>query len=257
MCYHASKTYTIDDLENYYNDLTSNHAFDVWQRFYHENGYDHNFSPVAVGKNLENFSWGLIPWHTKSLQDALMIRNQTLNCISEEMWDKSSFRDSIKEGKRCLIPMTGFFEWEWLDAKGKNKQPHHVFMKNQKIFSVAGIHSSWRNRDTDQVVYTYAVLTTKANKLMERIHNNKKRMPVIIPREYEKDWLNPLLTREDVEALCQPIDDSLMDAHTISKLITSRSEPTNVPKVLEKATIELQEPSKKKTPPPKAPSLFD
>ena len=57
-------------------------------------------------------------------------------------------------------------------------------------------------------------------------------MPVILPREYEKDWLNPNLTKDDVLALCKPIDDALMEARTISKKITSKNEETNVPEVL-------------------------
>jgi len=57
---------------------------------------------------------------------------------------------------------------------------------------------------------------------MEKVHNSKKRMPVIIPQEFEKDWLNPNLTREDVIAFCQPFDTNLMDAYTISRMITDR-----------------------------------
>jgi putative SOS response-associated peptidase YedK len=72
-----------------------------------------------------------------------------------------------------------------------------------------------------------------ANPLMEKIHNNGKRMPVIVPREYENDWLNQSLTKEDVLAFCQPFPEGKMEAYTISKLITSRKEDTNVPAVLE------------------------
>jgi len=237
MCYHSSKSYTIEDLYEYYG-ITSKYAFDKWQRYYHENGFDHNLSPVLVNNgsiDYGNMSWGLIPWYTKSMEEAVMISNKTLNCISEEMFDKPSFRDSLKDGKRCLIPMTGFFEWKWQDSKGKEKTPHYIFLKSQKLFSVAGIWSSWKNKGDDTIAYTYSVLTTKANKLMEEIHNSKKRMPVIIPREFEKDWLNPLLTKDDVLALCQPYDDSKMDAYIISKRITSRKDPTNVPEVLLKA----------------------
>jgi putative SOS response-associated peptidase YedK len=59
-------------------------------------------------------------------------------------------------------------------------------------------------------------------------------MPVIIPKEYERDWLNSTLTKDDVLALCQPLDTNKMDAYTISKQITSKKDPTNVPEVLEK-----------------------
>ena len=106
-------------------------------------------------------------------------------------------------------------------------------MKDQPVFSIAGLYSRWMNKTTDQRYYSYTVLTTKANGMMSTIHNSKQRMPVILPREYEKDWLNPNLTKEDVLALCQPIDDSVMAAHTISKRITSKKEETNVPEVLD------------------------
>lgn len=234
MCYHDSKNYSIDDLNEYYQ-LSSKYAFDKWQPYYHENGFDHNFSPVLVTPDsMDAFSWGLIPWYSKPEQ-ALIIRNQTLNCISEEMFDKPSFRDSLKEGKRCLIPMTGFYEWKWQDSKGKEKTPYYISVKGQKIFSVAGLFSSWKDKTTDTDLNTFTVLTTKANKLMEEIHNTKKRMPVIIPRELERDWLNPTLTKDDVLALCQPFNSDRMDAYVISKRITSRKEPTNVPEVMAKA----------------------
>jgi hypothetical protein len=58
-------------------------------------------------------------------------------------------------------------------------------------------------------------------------------MPVIIPREYEQDWLNPDLSQDDVLALCQPIAGGLMKGHTISKLITNKKEETDVPAVME------------------------
>lgn len=240
MCYHGSKVYDIVDLEEYYSFKGATHAFDKWQRFYHENSFDHHSTPVVVPEteSLSSFSWGLIPWYTKTQEDAMKIRNQTCNAISEEMYDKPSFRDSAKEGKRCLIPMSGFFEWRWDDEKGKTKTPYHIFLRDQKIFSVAGIYSSWKMPDKEEYFYTYAVLTTKANKLMSEIHNNKKRMPVIIPREYEKDWLSSKLSKDDVLAMCQPFDDSKMDAYTISKLITSRKDPTNVPAVIEKFNYE-------------------
>ena len=242
MCYHGSKNFKNEDLEVYYDytrhygELAEEEFEKQWGNgYFHENGFNHNSSPVLIDKDtLGLFSWGLIPFFTKSLSDALMLRNQTLNCISEEMFEKPSYRDPIKKGQRCLVPMTGFFEWRWEDSKGKEKTPHYIYLKDQKIFSVAGIYSSWTDKSDNQEYLTYSVLTTKANKLMEGIHNNKKRMPVIIPREYEKDWLNPDLTKDDVLAMCQPFDDRRMEAHQISKLITSRKESSNVPKVLEK-----------------------
>ena len=81
---------------------------------------------------------------------------------------------------------------------------------------------------------TFSILTTAANPLMARIHNSKERMPVILLPEREREWLNPDLTDEQIKSFFPGIDDRLMDAYTIGKLITSRSENSNRPEVQEK-----------------------
>jgi putative SOS response-associated peptidase YedK len=235
MCYHKSQTAKYEQLAEYYSASYSKELDEIYQPRYHENGFDFLATPiVTTGKptDLQLFHWGLIPFWVKDLPSALRLRTSTLNCISEEMFDKPAFRDAVKEGKRCLIPCTGFYEWRWMDEKGKLKIPYYIKLKNQPLFSLAGLYSRWKDKQTEQLVYSYTVLTTEANELMSEIHNSKKRMPVIIPREYEKDWLNRDLTQDDVLAFCKPFDTQEMTSHTISKLITTKGADTNVEDVL-------------------------
>lgn len=242
MCYHKAQTKNFEELAAHYAaTYTKDELTDRYQPRYHENGFDFLPMPmVTAGKpnELRVFNWGMIPFWVKDLPSGLRLRTQTLNCISEEMFDKSSFRDAAKAGQRCLIPCTGFYEWRWMDEKGKSKIPYYIKLKEQALFSLAGLYSRWKDRATDQSFYTYTVLTTKANELMSTIHNSKKRMPVIIPRQYERDWLNHNLTQEDVLAFCQPVDDAIMEAHPISKLITTKGADTNVPDVMKVAAYE-------------------
>jgi putative SOS response-associated peptidase YedK len=236
MCYHKSLVNAIDYLADYYSVEYSDLVAEKFTTHYHENGFDFLPSPVVTAEEpgaLHMMNWGFIPWWMKSMADGLRIRTQTLNCISEEMFEKPSFRDAAKEGKRCLRPCSGFFEWRWMDAKGKTKIPYYIALHEQPLFSIAGLYSIWRDKESGHQYTTYSVLTTAANPLMGKIHNSKKRMPVILPREYEKDWLNPNLTRDDVLALCRPVDDQLMKSYTISRLVTSKKEDTDVPQVLE------------------------
>jgi putative SOS response-associated peptidase YedK len=236
MCYHKSQTASYEKLAEYYSVSYSKEIDDIYKPMFHENGFDHHASPIlTAGKptDLQMFHWGLIPYWMKDLPAALRIRVSTLNCISEEMYEKPSFRDAAKEGKRCLIPCTGFYEWKWMDEKGKIKIPHYIQLKNQPLFSIAGLYARWKDKDTQQNLYTYTVLTTEANEVMREIHNSKKRMPVIIPREYERDWLNPNLTKEDVLAFCKPIESEAMNTHTVSKLITTKGADTNVKEVMD------------------------
>ena len=235
MCYHKSLTAKYEQLMEYYSTSYSQVVADLYSIRFHENGFDFHPGPVVTaGKpnEIQMFHWGLVPFWVKDQAAATRLKVSTLNCISEEMYEKPSYREAANEGKRCLIPCSGFFEWRWLDEKGKIKIPYYIHMKDQPIFSIAGLYSRWIDRSRDERYYSYTVLTTKANEMMGTIHNSKKRMPVILPREYEKDWLNPNLTKDDVLALCQPIDDNRMAAHTISRRITSKTEETNVPEVL-------------------------
>lgn len=235
MCYHKSQTASYEKLAAYYSVHYSQELAGIYKPRFHENGFDYLETPVlSSGKatELQMFNWGLIPYWVKDLSSALRIRSSTLNCISEEMFDKPSFRDSAKEGKRCLIPCTGFYEWRWMDEKGKSKIPYFVSLKDQPLFSLAGLYSKWKDNTNGQSIYSYTILTTRANELMQQIHNSKMRMPVILPREFEKDWLNQNLSQEDVNAFCQPYDTSKMKAHTISKLITTKGADTNIEEVM-------------------------
>lgn len=223
MCYHKQDRALEKNLVERYKAT----MHDAYEPKFYESGFSHLASPAVTSENpavFKSLTWGLIPFWIKTMEDALQIRDRTLNCISEEAFEKPSFRNAIRE-RRCLIPCTGFFEWRWVDG-GKRKYPYFI-QTNDFIFSLAGIWSEWTDRTTGETLSTYSVLTTKANGLMEKIHNHKKRMPVILPQEFEKDWLNPNLTKDDVVALCQPYDDKKMKAWTISKAISAKTGPKN------------------------------
>ena len=112
MCYHKSQSLSSDKLSDYYAARYSAEVAEQMDVRYHENGFDFFPGPVITRdtpRAIKMFHWGLIPWWVKSIKQAQEIRIRTLNCVSEEMYDKPSFRDSVKDGKRCLIPCTGFY----------------------------------------------------------------------------------------------------------------------------------------------------
>lgn len=202
---------------------------------YHENGFDYLPTPIITAgdpSRFKLFRWGLIPFYMTDHEKAMVLRTQTLNCISEEMFDKPSFKDAIKNGQRCLIPVKGFFEWRWLDEQGTVKIPYYVTFRDQQVRSMAGLYSRWKDKASGEYYYSYTVLTTRANSILEYVHNNKKRMPVFIAPEDAKTWLNKDLSKEQVMELCQPYQDPGMRAYTISKLLTTKNINTNVPEVM-------------------------
>jgi putative SOS response-associated peptidase YedK len=201
---------------------------------YYENAFDYFPTHILTAGEPDKFKmfrWGLVPFWQKDEAKAMKDRLNTVNCIHEEMWEKPSFRDAIKNGQRCLIPVTGFFEWRWLDEAGTIKIPYYVTFRDQKIRSMAGLYSRWKNPHTGEYYYSYTLLTCPANTIMEYVHNSKKRMPVFIDKENEKDWLNRDLKKDDIMDLCRPYQDPSMRAYTISKMLTTRGINLNVPEV--------------------------
>lgn len=152
----------------------------------HFNGFLFPKTPVITNDNpkiIQHFNWGLIPHWSKDKD----IRALTLNAKIETLDEKPSFRDVVNQ--RCLVIANGYFEWQWLDLKGKNKVKYKLSIANEDLFAFAGLYSRWINSHTGEIRNTYTIVTTEANALMSKIHNNKKRMPVILKPQDEERWL--------------------------------------------------------------------
>jgi len=159
---------------------------DRWQPAMEFSGFVHPKMPVLASNKpdkIQLFEWGLLPsWaKDKSLQ------NNTLNARIETLHEKPSFKNILNN--RCLIPADGFYEWQWLDEKGKNKQKYLITLKDEEIFAFAGLWSAWADHSTGELLETYTIITRPANELMAKIHNSKQCMPWILSRKDENDWL--------------------------------------------------------------------
>lgn len=231
MCFHKSLNVTAKQLEERY-DATVRSASD-FQPVYHVNAYQFPAWPILTHQEPGHFQmmhWGLIPHWTKTGDDANEIRTRTINARSETIYDKPSFRSAAQSGKRCLIPVTGFYEWHTIGSK---KFPFYISADDQKIVSIAGLWDEWPDPDTGEIRQTYTLLTTEANSLLAAIHNSKKRMPCVLTKEAEQAWLHKELSEADALALLEKqYPAKKMHSYSISKRITSRSEPNDVPEVL-------------------------
>jgi putative SOS response-associated peptidase YedK len=159
------------------------------------------------------FTWGLIPFWVRSEEDAKAIRTRTFNARAETISDKASYRNSFKS-KRCLVLADGFYEWH---TSGKEKIPYFINLKDNRPFALAGLYDNWLNRETGEYINTFTVITTRANPMLEKIHNLKKRMPVILPPDIERQWLDINLPLADLQIMLEPFNEKLMSAERIEK----------------------------------------
>lgn len=228
MCFHNSLSKKAQEVANRFNAQSEIN----FEPIFYASSFSYPLWPVITSEEpdkLRMYRWGLIPHWVKEESQAKEIRTMTLNAKSETVFEKPSFKFSIRK-KRCLIPSTGFFEWQDFNKK---KYPYFIRLKEMEIFALAGIYTSWTDKTSGEIVHTFSILTTGANPLMARIHNMKKRMPVILKKENERDWINDDLTDDQIKSFFPAIDDRMMQAYTISKRITSRTVNPNVPEVNE------------------------
>jgi len=201
---------------------------------FHASGFNHPLVPVIIDqtKTIHLFSWGLIPNWVKTPAEAVSMSNSTINARAETIFEKPSFRESARE-RRCLVLIDGFFEHH--HKKGK-AFPYHIRLHNDEPMTVAGLWDEWTDKSSGLVRRTYTVVTTVANGLMTKIHNNPKasegsRMPLILPKSSEEDWLKPIHEKADQEliaALAQPYAESEMEFFTVKRL-TSKEAVGNIP----------------------------
>jgi putative SOS response-associated peptidase YedK len=86
-------------------------------------------------------------------------------------------------------------------------------------FALAGIWDNWFNLETQAEVKSFSIITTKANSLLEKIHNTQKRMPVILSSEDERDWLQSELAGESVQAMLRQYNSEEMEAYPVSRIV--------------------------------------
>ncbi|MBL7705848.1 MAG: SOS response-associated peptidase [Taibaiella sp.] len=172
------------------------------------NGFEHPLTPVIANAQPEAIQlaqWGLVPhWADRSFE----ARN-TLNARIETLTDKASFSPYLSN--RCLVLVSGFYEWQWLDKQGKRKQKYYITGASE-TFALAGLWSVYDRQ------LTYSIVTTAANPQMAVIHNSKERMPVVLSGTQEADWLAcaPVATFRDCQALLYP--QAVLEAGTNQQL---------------------------------------
>lgn len=184
MCFHSKQTKSAIEVENRFKAKIDDLA--LFQPQENINGFTFPKTPIITDEkrnSIQHYNWGLIPSWSKDDD----IQKMTLNARIETIEEKPAFKNAIN--KRCLVIANGFYEWQWLDSKGKNKIKYEIGIENEELFAFAGLYSNWVDDVSGEIKNTFTIVTTEANEIMSNIHNIKKRMPIILKKEDEEKWL--------------------------------------------------------------------
>jgi putative SOS response-associated peptidase YedK len=183
------------------------------------------YAPVITNENpheIQLYRFGLTPfWASKS---NLIINaraegdsnpdNDPRFNGSKGIISKPAFRRAIRM-QRCLIPADAFIEGP---EKEKLDKPYVVYLQNKvRPFAFAGIWDNWTNPESGEIISSFAIITTVANSLLQKIPHH--RSPVILHRDDEKRWLYNDLPLAEVTDLLVPYPGELMNAYPIAPTI--------------------------------------
>lgn len=187
-------------------------------------GFDFPIMPVISNDNPSNiqmFRWGFVPAKTASTEKATEFLQQynTLNAKAENLFESRLYGEAIRK-QRCLVLCSGFFEWRHKNPNKTNseKYPFYVSLKDEGMFVFGGIWEKFTDKNTGEIIHTYAIITTAANELMELVHNKKKRMPLIIEPGKAMKWLDADLSEEEIKTYFEPFDSGKLKATPIKKI---------------------------------------
>ena len=161
-------------------------------------------------REIVGMNWGFLPSWTKDAAHGV----RPINAKSESVQTNGMFRGSFQK-RRCLVPATGFYEWQVIDAK--HKQPYLITLNARNIYAIAGLYDNYRGKD-EKWHQTFTIVTTAPNDLVANVHD---RMPVILSREDEELWLDQAAGADDLSTLLTAYPESGMRATAIPTRVNS------------------------------------
>ena len=130
------------------------------------------------GSNIiRKMRWGLIPEWSKSESPG----SKMINARLETVTTKPSFKNLITQN-RCIVLSNGYYEWK---QNGGRKVPFFIHRKDKNLMLFAGLWTTWST--SSKKVFTYTILTTKAQEKVSAIHD---RMPVLFDKSKVEMWTN-------------------------------------------------------------------
>jgi len=235
MCYQTRQERQAKDLELRYRVKLVNEEYrDLFnQPSYHLNGFSHPNMLVIPQDQPDVLApgvWGIVPDNrnpdeVKAYYKEAVRYGAGLNAQSEKLFNHFIYRN-VALTQRCIIPVTGFFEPH---THQKKKFPFYIHRKDNETISLAGIYT------VIGTYITFTILTKKASPLIEKVHNLKKRQPVILNEASELDWLNSDNNQSDLlDLISIQYPDEKLETYPISKDLYSRSIDSNREDIVER-----------------------
>ncbi len=148
---------------------------------------DEHGNPIGdLSREFHSARWGLVPRWSKGPGDMAPLFNARI----ETLFEKPSFKESVLR-RRCLIPASGYFEWQVSDSG--EKRPIYINAGDEGMFAFAGIYDWWADPTKpagapDRWLLSASIVTKASAPELAHIHD---RNPVLLSPDTLDEWLDP------------------------------------------------------------------
>jgi len=127
-----------------------------------------------------------------------------------------AFRHAIKN-KRCLIPVDYFIEGT---VENRLSEPFLVRRQDKNAFYLGGIWDDWVNKQTGEYIRSFAIITTAATPLLQKIPHH--RSPLIIAPNQVNEWLHYQTDWYTIKDYLRPSNMNAFEAYPISPKVKTK-----------------------------------
>ena len=169
----------------YYVDISNDELSFVnnYKEFEYEQNYNiapQAVAPCIINNDLVAANWGFFPdWLKKQSNPRPLF-----NTRHESLLEKKTFTSAFKNS-RCIIPITGWYEWK--DEDGI-KQPYYFFSNSNPLLYSAGLY--W-NRSSGDI--ETSIITREAVGDLQAVHN---RSPLLLNDRLKDLWVSDVTGEE-------------------------------------------------------------
>ena len=178
----------------------------------------------------EKMRWGLIPqWWSKPLKE---LRLATFNARAETVDTKPFFRESFRR-RRCLIPVSGYYEWHYDEPENKKKKPQPWYFTardGSPILTTAGLWDEWTDRASGETIRSCTMIITEPNRFVAEVHD---RMPVLLRPDQFDAWLDGSAGKE----MLVPAAEDMLTKVPVSQRVNSSRAPNDDPTLIEPVAL--------------------
>ena len=154
--------------------------------------------------------WWLTPYWAKEMSS----KYSMFNARSETVQKSPAFKEPFQK-RRCVVPVCGFYEWT---RQHNQKLPYFITPIEFPGMLLAGLWDRWHNKQTEEVVESFTILTTEAHDQLKFVHT---RQPVMLSLADAHSWLETGTEVTDLVALFESAIPMTLDAVPVSTYVNN------------------------------------